>query len=132
MILVVLLAAALFLSRHLTEPAGPPEGPLPTYTAREAADHAGEDARVCGRVVDTAHAAGTRGRPTFLNLEEPYPDPVFTVLIWGDDRGAFPAPPERAYRDRRICVRGRIQLHEGRPEIVARSPAQIEMVGSGG
>lgn len=128
MLLAALLVAALFLARHLGDfGAPPPPEELPTYGAREAGGHVGEHARVCGRVVDAAYVPGTSGRPTFLNLEEPYPDPVFTVLIWGEDRARFGTPPERRYRDRRICVHGRIRSHEGTPEIVVRGPARIEI-----
>lgn len=128
--LAAVVVAALFLARHVTDRGGPPDGPLPTYSARQASEHVGEDARVCGRVVDAAHAVDTRGRPTFLNLGAPYPDPLFTVLVWGEDRAAFRVPPERAYLGRRICVRGRIRRHEGRPEMIVRSPAQIERAGT--
>jgi hypothetical protein len=42
-------------------------------TAVEAKDHIGERATVCGRVASTRYAATTRGKPTFLNLDKPYP-----------------------------------------------------------
>lgn len=132
LVVVALLVAALFLARHCSSPGPPPPEELPTYAPGEAAAHAGRHARVCGRVVDAAYASGTEGRPTFLNFGRPYPDPVFTALIWGEDRARFSAPPERAYLDRRICVRGRIEMHEGRPEIIVRSPAQVEPAAPGG
>jgi hypothetical protein len=52
-------------------------------TANEAKDHVGETATVCGSVVSTRYATSSKGRPTFLNLDKPYPNQVFTVLIWG-------------------------------------------------
>lgn len=125
LVAVALLVAALFLARHCEEPAPPPPSELPTYDARDAGEHVGEHAWVCGTVVDASHVPEAGGGPTFLNFGRPYPDPVFTALIWGEDRGRFEVPPERAYLGRRICVRGRIEIHEGRPEIVVRSPAQM-------
>lgn len=121
----LLLAAALLLARHVTGPGPPPPEELPTYAARQAGEHLGEYARVCGRVVDAAYVPGTAGRPTFLNFGEPHPDAVFTALVWGEDRPRFDAAPERAYRGRRICVHGRIRDHEGRPEIIVRRPSRI-------
>lgn len=142
LVLVAVLVAALFVARHLTDrgespgagrPAGDlPAGELSTYSAREAAGHVGEIARVCGVAVDASYVPGTDGRPTFLNLGEPYPDPLFTVVIWGEDRRRFDAPPERAYRDRRICVTGRIRSYEGRPEIIVTRPAQIRIAPEAG
>jgi site-specific recombinase XerD len=43
-------------------------------TAAEAKDHVGETATVCGSVVSTRYATGTKGQPTFLNLDKPYPN----------------------------------------------------------
>jgi hypothetical protein len=52
-------------------------------TAAEAKDHVGETRTVCGKVVSTHYATGGKGQPTFLNLDEPYPKEVFTILILG-------------------------------------------------
>jgi hypothetical protein len=61
-------------------------------TAAEAKDHVGEVRTVCGKVVSTHYAVKSKGEPTFLNLDEPYPKEVFTILIWGSDRAMFGTP----------------------------------------
>ena len=53
-----------------------------TLTATEAKDHIGEQGTVCGKVVSTRYAESSRGSPTFLNFDQPYPNQVFTLLIW--------------------------------------------------
>jgi hypothetical protein len=63
-------------------------------TAAEAKDHIGDRATVCGKVASTHYAKSSKGEPTFLNLDEPYPKEVFTILIWGSDRGKFHYSPE--------------------------------------
>jgi len=50
-------------------------------TAAEAKDHVGETATVCGNVVSTRYAASTKGQPTFLNLDKPYPNQIFTSYL---------------------------------------------------
>lgn len=95
-------------------------------TAREAKDHVGELASVCGKVVSTQYASATKGQPTFLNLDAPYPKQVFTTLIWGNDRSKF-GNPESKYRDARICVTGKISSYRGTPEIVVTETAQIRV-----
>jgi len=97
-----------------------------TISAKEAADHVGQKATVCGAVVSAKYATSTRGEPTFLNLDEPYPTQVFTVVIWGSNRAAF-GTPETAYTHRTICVTGTIESYRGKPEIVVRRPDQIEV-----
>jgi hypothetical protein len=93
-------------------------------TAREAKDHVGEVQTVCGKVASTHFAQGSKGQPTFLNLDEPYPKEVFTILIWASDRPKFGAP-ETKYQDAKVCVTGKISSHRGTPEIVATEPSQI-------
>jgi len=93
-------------------------------TARQAKDHIGETAKVCGQVVSVPLAFKTRGQPTYLNFEKPYPNQVFTAVIWGLDRGKFGDPQQR-YLNKRICVTGRIKAYRGQPEIVLHSPTQV-------
>lgn len=67
------------LCRFLTASFALAQRPL---AAVEAKGHVGETATVCGDVGSTRYAARARGKPTFINLDKPYPDQVFTVLIW--------------------------------------------------
>ena len=78
---------------------------------------AGETATVCGSVVSTQYAPGTKRQPTFLNLDKPYPNQVFTVLIWSENRSKF-GTPESEYKGKRICVTGKITEYRNVPEIV--------------
>jgi hypothetical protein len=95
-------------------------------TAAEAKSHVGERATVCGNVASTHFAPGSKGQPTFLNLDAPYPKEIFTILIWGSDRPKF-GRPEDTYRDKDVCVTGKITSYRGVPEIVASDPSQIQM-----
>jgi len=93
-------------------------------TAAEAKDHIGETATVCGTVASARYASSTKGQPTFLNLDKPYPNQLFTVLIWGEDRSKF-GTPESEYKGKRICVTGKITEYKGAAEIVATDPQQV-------
>jgi hypothetical protein len=95
-------------------------------TATEAKNHVGERATVCGSVASTHFAARTKGSPTFLNLDEPYPRQIFTILIWGSDRSKF-GDPEVKYGNRRVCVTGLIKDYKGVPEVIVEQPSQIEV-----
>ena len=93
----------------------------------EAKDHIGDRLKVCGPVVDSYWASGSSGKPTFLNIGEPYPNPDrFTVVIWIDNRANFPQPPEDYYLGKTICVTGLIVPYKGSAQIEAQSPTQIE------
>jgi hypothetical protein len=95
-------------------------------TAAEAKDHIGKNATVCGTVASTHYADKTKGQPTFLNLDKPYPNEIFAILIWGTDRSKF-GRPEATYRDKDVCVTGKITAYKGTPEIIASEPSQIQV-----
>jgi hypothetical protein len=95
-------------------------------TANEAKEHFGETATVCGAVVSARYADATKGQPTFLNLDKPYPSQVFTIVIWGENRSKF-GKPENDYNGKRICVPGKIKAYAGLPEIVAEDPKQLRI-----
>lgn len=93
-----------------------------TLSAADAKNHIGEQATVCGQVASERTATGSRGEPTFINLGAAYPNQIFTILIWGENRssvGALPSDGER------VCASGKIQEYRGVPEIVVRSKAQL-------
>ncbi len=93
-------------------------------SAREASSYIGQTATVCGYVASTKFAYRSKGQPTFLNLDEPYPRQIFTALIWGNDRPAF-GSPENSFSGKNICVTGQIKNYKGTPEIIVRGRAQI-------
>ena len=104
-------------------------GPVPQHqklTASEAKDHIGETATVCGDVVSTRYAASTKGQPTFLNLDKPYPNQIVTVLIWGSNRSKF-GTPEIDYKAKPVCATGKITNYRGTLEIVANDPRQVSV-----
>jgi micrococcal nuclease len=77
-----------------------------TIPASESAKHIGERTTVCGRIASEHTATSSRGTPTFINLDKPYPDQVFTVLIWGGDRAGVGAIPSSGT----LCATGVIHL----------------------
>jgi DNA/RNA endonuclease YhcR with UshA esterase domain len=97
-----------------------------TTAASGAKNHIGEKATVCGKVVSAHYAARSRSQPTFLNLDKPYPQQIFTIVIWGFDRPKF-AEPEAKYQGKSVCVTGEIKEYRGVPEVVASAPAQIRV-----
>ncbi len=85
---------------------GSSSGQSKKLTAAEAKDHIGERATVCGKVASTHFAGRSKGQPTFLNLDEPYPKQIFTIVIWGSDRAKF-GDPESKYKEQTVCVTGK-------------------------
>jgi DNA/RNA endonuclease YhcR with UshA esterase domain len=94
-------------------------------TAVEAKAHIGEQATVCGLVKSARWASTSNRKPTFLNLDEAYPKQLFTVVIFEENRGKFTLAPEDQFKNKQICVSGKIEEFRGAPEIVVTTPAQI-------
>jgi len=94
--------------------------------AREAKNHVGEKTTVCGKVRGIHFVSSGKGQPTFVHFDEPYPDQIFTLVIWGIDRSKF-GRPEELYRDKDLCVTGKITIFLGIPEIVASNPNQVQI-----
>lgn len=95
-------------------------------TASEARAHIGEKTTVCGKVASATYATRSRGKPTFLNLDKPFPNHIFTAVIFDDYRGRFSYAPEML-KGRHICVTGLIETHKGKPQIKVRDPSQIDL-----
>jgi hypothetical protein len=89
-----------------------------------AVKHPGETVTVCGQVAGAKFAAQVRGGTTFLDFGKPYPDSPFTALIFASDRAKFGAP-EKTAQGRDFCVTGKIEMYQGKPQIVLKDPKQL-------
>ncbi|MGP8269099.1 MAG: hypothetical protein ACLQLH_03450 [Terracidiphilus sp.] len=90
--------------------------------ASQAKNHIGEQATVCGVVASEHTAVRSRGVPTFINLDAAYPNEIFTVLVWGDDRrnvGTLPRIGEH------VCATGMITEYRGVAQVVVRNSGQM-------
>lgn len=134
-ILLPILVIGILLLSACGAPTAAPEAEAPSTPStsstgvawHQAKDHIGERTTVCGPVVDTHWASGSKGKPTFLNIGRDYPNPDrFTVVIWIDCRANFSEPPERYYLGKTICVTGLIQEYEGVPQIEVCYPSKIQ------
>ena len=91
-----------------------------------------------GTVVRTFYATESKGKPTFLDFHDPYQG-WFMCVIWEEDResgepirekfvAAFPPNPESYFLDKRVRVRGRLNIYQGTPEMVLTKPSRIWIV----
>jgi hypothetical protein len=99
-------------------------GDTAPLTADDAANHIGQHATVCGAVALTNFDADTQFWPTFLDFGKPYPDQVFTAVIFGTDRDKF-GTPRAMLQGKRVCVTSTVRQYRGKPEIVLKYPGQL-------
>jgi hypothetical protein len=88
----------------------------------DAKNHLGETQTICGKVVSEWKAKNSTGTPTFINLDAPYPNQTFKIVIWEEDlQDIGPLPAQGS----RVCATGKIQTFRGVPQIVVRSVGQL-------
>lgn len=93
-----------------------------SISAADAKHHVGEKVTVCGKVADQRTVTSSRGEPTFINLDAPYPHQIFTLVVWGEDRLAVGKLPKQGSR---VCTLGLIEEYRGVPEIKVWSRSQF-------
>jgi hypothetical protein len=97
-------------------------GECQTLSTSQARAHDGDSAKVCGVVGNEHTAQGSQGKPTFLDLDSAYPEQVFALVVWDQDREKVgPLPHPGAH----ICATGVINYYHGVPQIVVRSGSQF-------
>ena len=101
------------------------EAPAGYVRAIEAHKYIGDVKTVCGKVVESRFVSSGRGHQTFLSIDRPYSNPLFLIVILGNDRINFDSPPEVYYLYESICVTGKIQSQEGVAQIEIKDPKQI-------
>lgn len=103
-----------------------PEGAIPW---QEASRHIGETVTIYGPVADAEFADTSSGQPTFIDLGAAYPDKNrVSMVVWGEDRDAFPEAPESMYAGCTICVTGEIYIYNDVCNIKVTSPSQVQVM----
>jgi hypothetical protein len=114
--MTLLLAFFLFAAQLL---------PADEITAAEASNHVGENTSVCGLVASVHQVRRSRGKPTLIDLDKPYPGQEFTILIWDKDRPAFGNIRSKC-NGRQVCAFGVISNYRGKPEMVLHGPDALQ------
>jgi len=91
-----------------------------------------------GIIVRTFYAKESKGQPTFLDFHDPY-EGYLICIIWKEHKQtgepiramfmkAFSPNPETFLLNKKVRVKGKIEIYKGDPEIVLYNPSQIWVV----
>ena len=89
----------------------------------DAAKYYGQTKTVEGKIV----TSNNTGKVCFLNFHKDWRR-HFTAVIFASDFKKFPAHPEDYYLNRVVRVKGLIKEYRGKPEIILKSPSQINII----
>lgn len=89
--------------------------------------HIGDSVTVCGKMNGGRFLEKSKGGPTFLNLGEAFPNHTLTIVIWSDVRKQFETAPEVLFKDKEICVTGRVELFKEKPQIVLKTKEDLRV-----
>lgn len=98
-----------------------------TVALEDVKKHVGDSVRVCGKIFSARYLQNNERKPTLLNVGAPYPNQLLTIVVYGDDRRNFDEAPETFYRDKDVCVTGKVELFYDKPQISIRSKDQIQV-----
>lgn len=96
------------------------------FNTQQAATKVGSKVSIVGKVVSTKFIP--KSQSTFLNLDQSFPNQLFSIMIWKDGRQNFSYKPEEELDGKYIVVTGTVQLDKnGVPGITVTREEQIEM-----
>jgi hypothetical protein len=101
----------------------------PKVAPADAKNHVGEMATVCGKVVDNKvgkYGIAGHGKPVTFHLDQPEPNTVFYFVTFGGEQPGGPDEVVSAYKDKRVCVTGKITTTSTGPFIMAADRTQIK------
>ncbi len=87
--------------------------------------HIGDSVKVCTKIYGGIFLERSTGTPTFLNAGGSYPNNPLTVVIGADIRKKFSDKPEEFFKDKMVCIFGKIVLFKNKPEIIIQSKSQL-------
>lgn len=108
------------------EPLNALELPKGYFNTQQAASKVGSTVSIVGKVVSAKFIP--KSQSTFLNLDQSFPNQIFSIMIWKDGRRNFSYQPEKELEGKYIVVTGKVELDKnGIPGITVTREEQIEV-----
>ena len=101
-----------------------PKGAFNTVQAGQFSDE-GKKVTICGKVVSTKLS---KNGHTFLNLDQAFPNQIFSATIWKSNSIHFSFPPHIKLKDKYVCLEGKITDNKGTPTMDLTNEKNISYV----
>jgi hypothetical protein len=125
--LIVVICMTGLMSLAQNTPSAPAQNtPPPRIAPADAQNHKGEIVTICGKVVQTKinrYGIPGHGKPVSFYLDQPEAADGFYFVTFGT--GEDPNEAIAAYKDKSVCVSGKITTASGKPYIMAADRTKI-------
>ncbi len=88
---------------------------------KESINNIGKKVTVCAKVFSIRSTAAI----TQINIGGKFPNTPLTVVIFGKSYANFQGNPEDLFKDKNICVKGKIEEYKGKAQIIVENPEDI-------
>jgi S1/P1 Nuclease len=88
---------------------------------KDAPKYIGKKVTICSRVYSL------RSTPTItqISVGDRYPKNPLTIVIFGKSYTKFRLPIDVMYKEKNICIKGTIEMYQGKPQIIVEDPSDI-------
>ena len=90
-------------------------------------DYIGDSVKVCGKVESARYMKAADDSITVINVGGKYPDQLLTIVIWRQHRSQFAGSPEIDWIGKQVCVTGKVEIYNKKPEIVVKQTSQVQI-----
>ncbi|MDQ6609398.1 MAG: energy transducer TonB [Bacteroidota bacterium] len=94
---------------------------------KDIAGHVGDSVQFCTKIYNARYFETSINKPTVLDLQTDFADPLVNVVILDADRKNFNNVPEKLYIDKEVCISGLVALRNNTPYILLHDKAQIKL-----
>ena len=92
--------------------------------AKDAEQYVGKKVTVCSRI----YGIRSTDKITQINVGAPFPNNPLTLIIFASSYSKFSLPLTEYYKDKNICVTGKVELYNGKPQIIIENPEAIKII----
>jgi hypothetical protein len=90
------------------------------------AKYQGKTVTVCSKVQGIFVSKGEK-KTTFISFGNPYPNSIFTAVIFDADLPNFKYNPSEYLKDKNVCITGLIKIYNGKPEMILSDEDQLKI-----
>jgi S1/P1 Nuclease len=91
---------------------------------KDAMNYVGKEVTICARVYSIRATTAI----TQVSVGEAYPNNPLTIIVFAKNYTNFTVPVEDMLKDKNICVKGKIELYKGKPQIIVEKPGEITVL----